>query len=237
MKKQIVGLILLAALTAARPASATTEISWWHAMAGELGRQLEKLAADFNASQSEYRVSPTYKGNYTETVSGAIFAFRSGTQPAIVQVNEVATATMMAAKGAIYPVFELMRDAGEPFDASAYLAAVTGYYTDIDGNMLSFPFNASTPILYYNKDLFRSAGLDPSQPPRTFAELGAAAGRLRAAGVSCGFTTHWPSWVLIENFSALHNIPLATKANGFGGIDAALAINNPLMVAQVAQLV
>lgn len=236
MKKQLVGLILLAILAGARPAWALTEISWWHAMGGELGRQLEKLAADFNASQSEYRVSPTYKGSYNETVSQAIFAFRSGTQPAIVQVNEVATATMMAAKGAIYPVFELMREAGEPFNASAFLPAVTGYYTDIDGNMLSFPFNASTPILYYNKDLFRSAGLDPSQPPRTFAELGAAAGRLRAAGVTCGFTTHWPSWVLIENFSALHNIPLATKANGFGGIDAALTINNPLVVAHMTQL-
>lgn len=236
MKKQLVGLILLAVLAGSRPAAALTEISWWHAMGGELGRQLEKLAADFNASQSEYRVSPTYKGSYNETVSQAIFAFRSGTQPAIVQVNEIATATMMAAKGAIYPVFELMRDAGEPFNASVYLPAVAGYYTDIDGNMLSFPFNASTPILYYNKDLFRSAGLDPSQPPRTFAELGAMAGRLRAAGVTCGFTTHWPSWVLVENFSALHNLPLATKANGFGGIDAALTINNPVMVAHIAQL-
>ena len=130
-------------------------------MSGELGRQLERLAADFNASQSEYRVVPTYKGNYTETVTAAIFAFRSRSQPAIVQVNEIATATMMAARGAIYPVFELMRDQSEPFSPADYLPAVTGYYTDVDGNMLSFPFNASTPILYYNKNLFRAAGLDP----------------------------------------------------------------------------
>src|SRR3984885_8390545 len=135
----------------ASPAQATTDIMWWHAMSGELGRQLEKLAADFNASQSDYRVVPSYKGNYTETVTAAIFAFRSRSQPAIVQVNEIATATMMAAKGAIYPVFELMRDQSEAFTPAAYLPAVTGYYTDVAGNMLSFPFNASTPILYYNK--------------------------------------------------------------------------------------
>ena len=128
---------------------------------GEFGRQLEKLASDFNASQSEYRIVPSYKGNYTETVTAAIFAFRSRSQPGIVQVNEIATATMMAAKGAIYPVFELMRNESEAFLPAAYLPAVTGYYSDIAGNMLSFPFNASTPILYYNKDLFRAAGLDP----------------------------------------------------------------------------
>src|ERR1700704_1026018 len=148
------------------PALAVTDIMWWHAMSGELGRQLEKLAADFNASQSEYRVVPSYKGNYTETVTAAIFAFRSRGQPAIVQVNEIATATMMAAKGAIYPVFELMRDEAEAFSPTAYLSAVTGYYADVDGNMLSFPFNASTPILYYNKDMFRAAGLDPEMAPK-----------------------------------------------------------------------
>ena len=117
----------------ASPAQAATDIKWWHAMSGELGRQLDKLAADFNASQSEYRIVPNYKGNYTETVTAAIFAFRSRSQPAIVQVNEIATATMMAAKGAIYPVFELMRDEQEPFSPAAYLPAVTGYYADVAG--------------------------------------------------------------------------------------------------------
>src|SRR3982074_1800200 len=120
----------------ASPAWAVTEINWWHAMSGELGKQLEKLAADFNASQSEFKIMPSYKGNYTETVTAPIFAFRSRSQPAIVQVNEIATATMMAARGAIYPVFELMRDQSAPFSPSAYLPAITGYYSDVAGNML-----------------------------------------------------------------------------------------------------
>jgi sn-glycerol 3-phosphate transport system substrate-binding protein len=220
----------------ASPAFAVTEIVWWHAMPGELGRQVERLAADFNASQSEYKVVPSYKGSYTETVTAAIFAFRSRSQPAIVQVNEIATATMMAARGAIYPVFELMKDELEPFVPKAYLPAVTGYYADVGGNLLSFPFNASTPILYYNKDMFRDAGLDPQTPPKTWPELGAAAKKLRDRGAECGFTTSWPSWINVENFSAFHNLPLATKVNGFGGLDAVLVFNNPTVVRHVAQL-
>src|ERR1043166_864391 len=223
-------------LIAAAPAHAVTDIMWWHAMSGQLGRQLEKLAADFNATQSEFRIVPSYKGGYTETVTAAIFAFRSRSQPAIVQVNEIATATMMAAKGATYPVYELMRDEAEGFSPAAYLPAVAGYYTDIGGNMLSFPFNASTPILYYNKDLFRAAGLDPDVAPKTWPEVGAAAKRLRAAGTPCGFTTAWPSWIHIENFSAYHNLPIATRANGLGGLDAVLTFNNPLVVRNIAQL-
>jgi sn-glycerol 3-phosphate transport system substrate-binding protein len=220
----------------ASPAWAVTEINWWHAMSGELGRQLDKLAADFNASQSEYRIVPSYKGNYTETVTAAIFAFRSRSQPTIVQVSEIATATMMAAKGAIYPVSELMRDEQEAFSPAAYLPAVTGYYTDVAGNMLSFPFNASTPMLYYNKDQFRAAGLDPEAAPKTWPEVGAAAKRLRASGIVCGLTTSWPSWINVENFSAFHNLPISTKANGFDGLDAVLTFNNPVMVHHIAQL-
>ena len=228
--------LLAASLLATAPARAVTEIQWWHAMSGELGRQVEKLATDFNATQTGFRIVPVYKGSYTETVTSAIFAFRSRSQPAIVQVNEIATATMMAAKGATYPVYELMRDQAETFTPSAYLPAITGYYTDTAGNMLSFPFNASTPILYYNKDLFRAAGLDPEQPPKTWPELGAMAKRLRSAGSACGFTTSWPSWINVENFSAFHNIPMATRSNGLGGLDAALTINNPAMVRHIAQL-
>jgi len=223
-------------LALAVPATAAVEIQWWHAMTGELGRRLEGLAGDFNASQADYKIVPVYKGNYTETMTAAIFALRSRLNPAIVQVNEVATATMMAAKGAVYPVFELMRDSGEPFEPAAYLPAVAGYYTDSEGNMLSFPFNASTPILYYNKDQFRIAGLNAQKPPTTWSELDGAAQKLRAAGVACGFTTHWPSWVNIENFSAYHNLPIATRQDGFAGLDTELVINNPVVVKHVAAL-
>lgn len=217
-------------------AKAAVEIQWWHAMPGELGYQLEKLAAEFNAAQSDYKVVPVFKGLYSETMLAALYAQRLREHPAIVQVAEIATATMMAARNTVVPVHELMRAAGEPFDPTAYIPAVAGYYADAGGNLLSFPFNASTPILYYNKDQFRFAGLDPEAPPSTWPELEAIAKKLRAAGYPCGFTTHWPSWVNVENFSAFHGVQIATRDNGMAGADAELTIDNPTMAKHLAAL-
>lgn len=210
-------------------AQAATEIQWWHAMSGPLGEKLEKIASDFNASQSDYKIVPVFKGSYPEAMTGAIAAFRAKQNPALVQVFEVGTATMMAAKGAVYPVYKLMAEQNEPFDTKTYLPAVTGYYSDTQGNMLSFPFNSSTTILYYNKDLFKKAGLDPNTPPKTWPELEEMAKKLQASGTACGFTTQWPSWVNVENLSAWHNVAIGTKQNGMGGLDTQLTISNPLV--------
>lgn len=227
----------IAWLLAATPAAAVVEIHWWHAMQGELGREVERLAADFNLSQSEYRIVPTYKGLYTETMTAAMFALRSKQHPAILQTAEVATATMMAAKGVVFPVHQLMRDQGMDFTPESFLPAVTGYYSDAGGNMLSFPFNASTPILYYNKDQFRLAGVDPDKAPATWPEVEAAARRLLDRKIPCGITTGWPSWVNIENFSAFHNLPIATLDNGMGGPGARLQFNNLVVTGHLATLV
>ena len=223
-------------LSTATPAAAAVELQWWHAMGGELGQKLEKIANDFNASQADYKVVPVFKGTYPEAMTAAIAAFRARQNPTILQVFEVGTATMMAARGAVYPVYELMKEQNEPFDPKAYLPAVTGYYTDVNGNMLSYPFNSSTPILYYNKDAFRKAGLDADAPPRTWPEVEAAGKKLQAAGLVCGISSEWPSWVLVENFSAFHNVPIGTKSNGFGGLDTELKINNPLVEREIATL-
>ncbi len=227
----------LAACVVSAQSASTIDIQLWHGLPGELAYHLDKLAADFNASQPDYKIVPVSKGLYSQTMLAALFAMRIRQHPAIVQVAEVGTATMMASRRAIVPVHELMRDEKQPFDPAALIPAVAAYYTDADGNMLSFPFNASVPILYYKKDQFRSAGLDADRPPRTWPELEAAAKRLVASGRPCGFTTDWPSWVNVENFSALHGLPIATSANGFDGLDAELAIDNPTMVRHLASLV
>ena len=217
-------------------ASAQTEIEWWHAMGGELGEKVDEIAAGFNATQSDYVLTPVYKGNYSETLTAAIAAFRAGEQPHIVQVFEVGTATMMAAEGAVYPVYQLMADAEEPFDPADYLPSVTGYYTDTEGNMLSMPFNSSTPVMYYNKDIFAAAGLDPEAPPATWPELADALTQTQAAGTPCGFTTAWQSWVHIENFSAWHNVPIGTQANGFAGLDTEFTFNGPAQAAHIGAM-
>jgi len=212
------------------------ELQWWHAMTSVNGDRINKIAADFNAMQSDYKVTPVFKGSYAETMTAAIAAYRAGNAPNIVQVFEVGTATMMAAKGAVKPVYQLMADAGEPFDPATYLPAVTAYYSTPDGKMLSFPFNSSTPVVYWNKDAFKKAGLDPDKPPATWPDTFAAAKKLRGAGLACGFTSAWVSWVQIENFSAWHNIPIGTKTNGLGGFDTELQINNATVVRHIGNL-
>ncbi len=227
----------LACVLQATTALAQTEIQFWHAMGGELGNKTAAIAEGFNKSQSEFKVVPVYKGNYTETMTGAIAAFRAKQAPHIVQVFEVGTANMMAAKGAVYPVHKLMADAGEAFNPKDYLPAVVGYYTDTAGNMLSMPFNSSTPILYYNKDAFQKAGLDPEQAPKTWQDVEAFSKKIIASGAAkCGFTTGWQSWVQLENFSALHNVPLTTKANGFAGMDIELKLNSDLHVRHISNM-
>ena len=225
-----------AVLASASTAFAQTEIQWWHAMGGNLGDAVNALADGFNKSQSEYKVNPVYKGSYTETLTAAIAAFRAKQAPHIVQVFEVGTANMMAAKGAVYPVYQLMADAKEPFDPKAYIGPVYGYYSTPDGKLLSMPFNSSTPVLYWNKELLQKAGLDPNTPPKTWPELGEMAKKAVAAGAKCGFTPQWQTWTMIENYGAWHNLPYATKDNGFGGIDIELKFNDPARVKFIQML-
>ncbi len=226
----------LALAGAATAANAVTEIQWWHSMTGALNTKVGEIADKFNASQSEYKVVPVFKGQYDESMAAAIAAYRAGNPPQIVQVFEVGTATMMAAKGAVKPVYQLMHEAGEKFDPKAYLGAVYGYYADTKGNLISMPFNSSTQVLYINDDAFKKAGLDPTKPPATWPEVQADAEKLKAAGVSCPFTTGWQSWVQLESFSAWHNVPFASKENGFGGLDTKLEFNGPVQVMHIQNL-
>src|SRR6185503_7842630 len=156
---------------------------------GALGEKHNALANKFNASQNEYKVVPVFKGTYPESMTAVIAAFRAGSAPHLVQIFEVGTATMMAAKGAIVPVYKVMADAKQPFDPKVYLPAVAGYYTDSKGNMLSFPFNSSTVVYYINKDAFKKAGLNPDQAPNIWKEVIAAAEKLKASGQECVYTS------------------------------------------------
>ena len=177
IKNSVLALALTFGTSAAH---AQTEIQWWHSMGGALGEWVNDLAKDFNASQKDYKIVPTFKGSYDESMTAAIAAFRAGNAPHILQVFEVGTATMMASKGAIIPVTKVMQDAGLKFDQGAYVPAVAGYYTAPNGQMLSFPFNSSTPVFHYNKDAFKAAGLDPEKPPTTWSEVTSAAAKLKA---------------------------------------------------------
>jgi sn-glycerol 3-phosphate transport system substrate-binding protein len=219
----------IAALTTSAFADAV-KVDWWHAMGGLNGELVNKISADFNASQNAYEIVPTYKGNYTETMTAAVAAFRAKEHPHLVQVFEVGTATMMAAKGAVYPIEQLMSDANEPFDKGDYLPAVISYYQTPTGELLSMPFNSSTPVMWYNVDAFEAAG---AKVPSTWAEVKTAAQALVDNGMKCGVSFGWQSWVMLENYSSWHNIPVGTKENGFAGFDTEFSFNNEAVVARL----
>src|SRR6267154_3030586 len=224
------------AFTSASPAYAVIDIQWWHAMTGGNNDIVNKLAEDFNASQSDYKVVPSFKGNYPDTMNAGIAAFRAGNAPHIIQVFEVGTATMMSATGAVKPVYQLMKDANEPFDPKAYLPAITGYYSTSKGDMLSFPFNSSSMVMWINKDELKKAGV--AEIPKTWPEVFDAAKKLKAAGhTTCGFSNAWATWAHIEQFSAWHNVAIGTKANGLDGFDTELKFNSPLHVKHLQNLI
>ena len=219
-------------------AQAVTEIQWWHSMTAVNNEWVNDLAKQFNESQKDYKVVPTFKGVYDESMTAAIAAFRSGNAPHILQVFEVGTATMMASKGATVPVGKVMHDAGVAFDPKAYIPAVAGYYTAPNGQMLSFPFNSSTTIFYYNKDAFKKAGLNPDVAPKTWPEVFAAAKKLKESGHSCPMTLAWQGWTQLESFSTWHNVEFATEHNGLSanGYKARMKINSPLHVKHIDNL-
>ena len=234
MKLKLAALALASAFSLA--AQAQTDIQWWHSMTAVNGEWVNDLAKEFNASQKDYRIVPTYKGSYDESMTAAVAAFRAGNAPHILQVFEVGTATMMASKGAIVPVGKVMSDAGQAFDPKAYIPAVAGYYTAPSGQMLSFPFNSSTTVFYYNKDAFKAAGLDTDKAPATWPEVALAAAKLKANGHKCPISISWQGWTQLESFSAWHNVEFATKQNGLAGLDARMKVNSDLHVRHIDNL-
>ncbi len=233
MRRTVIKSIAAAALLAAygTVANAATEIQWWHAMTGANNEVVETLAKQFNESQSDYKVLPVFKGTYPETLQAGIAAYRAKQPPSILQVFDVGTGVMMNAEGAVVPVADVLNKGGYKFDKSAYLPGIVAYYSKPDGTMLSFPYNSSSPILYFNKDILTKAGLDPANPPKTWPEVFDAARKIKSSGAAaCGYTSTWLTWIHLENFAAWNNLQYATKENGLEGSDIELKFNSPVFV-------
>ena len=124
IKQLALAVSALAALASSpAQAQAPVEIQGWHSMSGQLGEWIGGLAKGFNDSQKAYKVTPVFKGTYPESFAATVAAFRAGNAPHIVQIFEVGTASMMAAKGVIVPVDQVMKTAGLKFDPSVYVPA------------------------------------------------------------------------------------------------------------------
>jgi sn-glycerol 3-phosphate transport system substrate-binding protein len=240
------------ALVPAAAQAAQTKIVFWHAMSGALGDEVTRLCTAFNASQTEVEVQPIFKGSYPDLLTAAIAAARAGQAPHLAQIFEVGTGTMLAAGPAVKQAWQLSQETGVAIDPANYVAAVRGYYSLADGRMASIPFNSSTTVMWYNKDAFATAGLDPAKPPATWQELVAQArvlkekwaiptmAKAKADGKTVpdlvAMTTAWPTWIHVEQYSALHNLPFASKADGFEGLDAVLEFNSAKHVKHIQRL-
>ncbi|EOW9213685.1 sn-glycerol-3-phosphate ABC transporter substrate-binding protein UgpB [Vibrio cholerae] len=211
---------------------AATEITWWHAMGGQLGETVNQLATDFNASQNDYKLTPVYKGSYTETLTAGIAAFRAGQAPNILQVFDAGAATIMSSKGVAKPVQDLMIESGYPFTAQDYIAGVRNFYADNTGKMVGMPFNSSTPVLYYNKDMLASVN---AQAPQTYEQLEQVAAKLAEKG-QAGFAQSLTPWIMFENFKARHNLPLSDKQNGYQDLSTKIMFNSDDMLMHVKKL-
>jgi sn-glycerol 3-phosphate transport system substrate-binding protein len=235
---------LVAAAAAAVTLGATAqnkpiEINFWMGLTGQGGELLTRFGEDFNKSQSEYKVVVSFKGQYPEQRAAAVAAYRAGNPPHIMQMFDAGSGDMMSAKSAIVPVSEVFKRAGLAFNPADFIAPARGYYGLPNGDLLSMPFNVSTTVLFYNKDAFRKAGLDPEKAPRTWPELIDAAKKIRSTNAApCGFTTTWLAWVMLEQVSSRHNVAFGTQGNGRGGLDASLTLaNNPLLTRQIQTLI
>jgi sn-glycerol 3-phosphate transport system substrate-binding protein len=210
-------------------AQGRTEIQFWYGLGGALGERVAEQVTRFNESQSRFRVNANFRGSYVEVMTGSIAAWRAGTPPHIAQVFEVGTATMMAAGPAIRPTHELLGEAGITLDPKRYLAGVRGYYSDTQGRLISMPHNSSSAVLWINLDAFEKAGLSTTDLPKTWAEIRAAAQKIKATNAAeIPISTAWPTWVMFEQMSSIHDVGLATKANGFEGLDAQMNLGAPI---------
>lgn len=216
---------------------AKTRIVWWHAMTAALGQEVDRLVHAFNATQDTVEVAAIYKGGYADLLTATIAAYRAGQAPHIAQIFEVGTGTMLVAGKAVKQVWELAKETGVTIDPNAYIPAVRGYYSLADGRMAAMPFNSSTAMMWINRDAFRKAGLDAAKPPATWPEVLAAARRIKEkSAAEIPMTTSWPTWIQLEQYSALHNLPFATEANGFNALDAELTINSKQHVKHIQRL-
>ncbi len=213
----------VAATLAATSVFAETEITWWHAMGGQLGETVNQIAADFNAAQDDYTITPVYKGSYEETLTAGIAAFRAGEQPNIMQVFDAGAATVIGAKGATVPVQDLLEANGVAFDINDYISGVRYFYADSEGKMIGMPFNSSSPIMYFNVDALAAAGVSAPKTWEEFQTVTAPA--LKAAGYIALSQSHLP-WIFTENFMSRHNLPFATNNNGYDGTDTKILVNN-----------
>lgn len=208
-----------AAVAAPVDNSPSTEIELVHTLGADKGAQLQKLVDRFNATNSGPKLVIHDR------------AWNAGAMPHLMILGERDLAGFLQGPQRYRPLFQVMKDAGVPMQTLKAPVTMTPTSLDAQKRLIALPVALSTPVLYYNKDAFKAAGLDPETAPKTWQELQATLGKLIANGQGCAYTTTQPAWILVENTSAWHNEPVVVE-----GKKESLAINGMLEVKHVAML-
>ena len=162
------------------PAGDVVNLEFWHAMSARNGELVDELTAQFNESQDGIVVTSTYQGEYDDNYNALLASFETGGEPNIIQNFDLASQTMIDT-GRLVPAWELMER--DNYDPSIFVDAVRDYYSDENG-MVGMAFNSSTPLVYYNVDMFEAAGVEVPEGSITFSEFKAMCDELLAADVA-----------------------------------------------------
>lgn len=229
--------LLGAALTAtaltfvASPAAAATKFEFWYGLSGDLSERIQDMCKTFNESQADYEIVCVSQDNYDNNLQNTIAAFRAQKQPTITQIFDAGTLDLMLSD-AYVPVKQLMEENGYQIDWNNYAKGIASYFSTSTGELLSMPFNNSTAMIYYNTDALAKVGFEGT--PTTWTQVEDVARKMKAAGYDCPVAFD-PSgaWQWFEQFEAIHNQPIATLGNGFGGLNAEMSVSKTKFVDQL----
>lgn len=219
------------ALTAAAPASAATKFEFWYGLSGDLGERVQDVCKAFNASQPDYEIVCVSQENYENNLQNTIAAFRANKQPTITQISDGGVVDLMLS-GAFLPVRDLMEQNGYDIKWDNYFSGIASYFANSKGEMLAMPFNSSTAMIYYNTDALKAVGFEGL--PTTWEQVEDVARKMKEAGYECPVAMDPAgTWQWFEQFMVIHNQPVATLGNGYGGLNAEVAFNQGKFVDQL----
>jgi len=192
---------------------APVTIEFWHAMSGDRIELIQGIVDDFMRENPNITVNVQYSGSYDETLNKVKSAYKAGNAPSVFHSYEIGTLGMIKS-GITVAVDELATKFGRPINWDEFFVPVQSYYK-YQGKHYSMPFNSSTPLVYYNKTLFKKAGLDPNNPPKTFSDIRKAAVALKKSGIDSPITWNLHSWYF-EEMNCLQDAPFVNNSNGRG---------------------
>ncbi|MCC2611833.1 extracellular solute-binding protein [Neorhizobium sp. Rsf11] len=223
-------LVAATALATCAGAAHAADIEFWYGNTGNVETAIKAQCDAFNAAQSEHRVTCVGQGSYEVGMQKAIAAYRAKNHPVLIQFFDAGTLDLLLS-GAVVPVQDVLPDV----NWNNYIAGARSYYETSNGKLYSQPYNSSTLLFYTNKTELEKAGI--SKTPVTWEEIIEAARKLKAAGHACPFVTDGDTWRVLEQFSARHGLPIASKHNGYDGLDAEYVFNTTFAAKHLANLV